>query len=197
MSEYDTIDTYDIENSQSKNTTIKKKSKLKNVSRLIMGCILLITILLYCIYNEYIYVSVSVSVNSTALPYARLPMHHHHKKTCDDYKYGCCEVIDNNNIKHTLSVHKIHKHDEIGSNCPTLNTVIHNYVEYIEEYYSDKIINCKYNNCCEDYGITIPTKVCPSVLEIIRDYNIGYPNPDDPYIILIILMVILLMCSLK
>ena len=36
---------------------------------------------------------------------AHFPLHHHHhKKTCEDFEYGCCEIIDDKNggINHNL-----------------------------------------------------------------------------------------------
>ena len=38
-----------------------------------------------------------------------------------------------------MSINRIHKHDENGSNCPTFNKLVNNYVNYIYDYYSYKI----------------------------------------------------------
>lgn len=198
MSEYDTIDNtidnYDID-STNKNNTFNKKSKLKTICSFILVIILILSIVLYILFYNYIDIDVSISVNSTLLPFARFPMHHHHhhKITCDDYKYGCCEVSDNRGNTYTLSLHRIHKYDEYGTNCPTFNKLIHNYNDYIEEYYSDKIINCIHHKCCDKYDIIIPTKDCPSPYKIIYTFNQGYTNPNVMlYLLLIVLSMVLI-----
>lgn len=187
MSEYDIIEQYDIENAKSKDTNIKKNKRLRKRCILIPVIILLITIAIYCIYNEYIDISESVTFNSTESSYSKFHINKYYTKNCDSYKYGCCDVIDNNNNLHILSINRIHKHDENGSNCPTFNTLIHNYVEYIEEYYSEKIINCIYHKCCDKYDIIIPVKKCPSSDELVKEFNNGY---EDPNIIMYMISII-------
>lgn len=195
MSEYDSIDSYDIENVQSKNNLINKKRKFKIICKLILIAILFITIIMYFIYNEYVDINISISVNSTYLPFAKLPIDDH-KKTCDDYEYGCCEVIDNDNNKYTLSFNRIHKNDKNGTNCPTFNRLINNYIEY-EEYYTYNIINCIYNKCCEEYDIIIPLENCPSSYDIVNEFNNNYEDPyNTVYTICIILIYICVMYNI-
>tara|TARA_Y100001958_G_scaffold17555_1_gene10704 strand:- start:569 stop:1165 length:597 start_codon:yes stop_codon:yes gene_type:complete len=189
MSEYDIIEQYDIENAKSIDNIIKKKSKLKIICKHIIIAILFITIvaLLYYVYNEGIDISESVTFNSTESSYSKFYINNYYTKNCDSYKYGCCDVIDNNNNIYILSINRIHKHDENGSNCPTFNKLVNNYVNYIYDYYSYKIINCIYHKCCDKYDIIIPVKKCPSSNEIVKEFNNGYENP---YIIMINIIIV-------
>ena len=120
---------------------------------------------------------------------------HHHHKTCQDFEFGCCEVIDNKNKKHILSLYRIVKNDEEGSNCPTFHTLLNKYIKYIREYYSDNIVDCNVVECCKEYDIIIPTKKCPSPYEIVYEYNSGYSDPYGGLYILTV-AIILLFCWL-
>ena len=83
---------------------------------------------------------------------------HHHNRyrpsaDCNDYKYGCCEIYDacsqvyNDLIYNTISLDPrvIHKHDELGTNCPRMEDLVE---EYKENYGSDDCENSEYG-CCE------------------------------------------------
>ena len=206
MSEYDSIvtteNTSDIEN----NFDIEKNNKYKcnkdkcNFNSKILYCIIFVCIL-YIIYWIYFWDIIVININTNFDNIekneltARLPLHHHHHKTCDDFEYGCCEVIDNKNKKHTLALYRIVKNDVEGSNCPSFDTLLINYIKYIQEYYSDLIVDCNTVECCKEYDIIIPTKECPSSYEIVYEYNNRY---SDPYqgLYIITVVIILLFCWL-
>jgi len=200
MSEYDSIvttETSDIENNfdMEKNNIDKSKKDKCNFNSNILYCIIFILVL-YGIYWIFFWDMITININTNFDNInkndlkARLPFHHHHhhKKTCDDYEFGCCEVIDNKNKKHTLSLYRIVKHDEEGTNCPTFNTLIKNFIKYIKEYYSDLIVDCNVVECCKKYDIIIQTKKCPSSYEIVYSYNDNYSNPYIGFYILLVIM---------
>jgi hypothetical protein len=79
------------------------------------------------------------------------------KKTCDDYNYGCCQIMTNCVPKTTyldarsvdISVYKILPHDIIHSNCPSVDQLVHLY----NSHYKDNKKHCSDS----EYGC------CPSV----------------------------------
>ena len=87
----------------------------------------------------------------------RAATHHHNRyrpsKECNDYKYGCCEIYDAcsqvyNDLIYTtirLDPRVIHKHDELGTNCPRMDDLVEG---YRENYGSDDCENSEYG-CCE------------------------------------------------
>ena len=85
-------------------------------------------------------------------------IHHHSRfyKTCDDMEYGCCKIYSQCKIKngyldykeHILDLHKITKSDRIGSNCYSLDHLVHKWnVEYKSENASETCENSQYG-CC-------------------------------------------------
>ena len=78
---------------------------------------------------------------------------HHHNRfrpsaDCNDYKFGCCEIYDacsqvyNDIIYNKISIDPrvIHKHDELGTNCPRMEDLVEEYKNMI------KSINTKTTN---------------------------------------------------
>lgn len=62
--------------------------------------------------------------------------HNRHRKTCDDYEFGCCEIYTGCNYNetdftnyHTYRLHGLPKHNKEGTNCPRLVDLVseHNY----------------------------------------------------------------------
>ncbi len=199
MSEYDSIvttETSDTENSDIENNFDIDKSKYKKdkCNYNILYCILFVLVL-YGIYWIFFWDIITININTNFDNInkndltARIPLHHHHHKTCEDYKYGCCEVVDEENKIYTLSLYRIVKHDEEGTNCPTFNTLINKYIKYIREYYSDSIVDCNVVECCEKYDIIIPTKKCPNSNEIVYEYNTNYRDPYEGLYVLYIILV--------
>lgn len=206
MSEYDSIVTtensdmennFDMENSD---TDKKNKYKCKYKCKCnILYCILFVLVL-YGIYCIFFWDIITININFNNIKNkdltARLPLHHHHHhKTCEDLKYGCCEVKDENNKKYILSLYRIVKHDEDGTNCPTFHTLINKYIEYIREYYSDSIVDCNIVQCCKIYDIIIPTEKCPNPYEIVYEYNTGYSDPYGGLYGLCIVLVLIFLYS--
>lgn len=205
MSEYDSIVTNENtnENTSDIENNIDKTKKDKYNYNDIKYCIIFILVI-YGIYWIYFWDMITISINTNFDNVdnndltAGLPFHrNHHHITCDDFEYGCCEVIDNKNKKHTLSLHRIVKNDVEGSNCPSFNTLINKYIEYIKEYYSDLIVDCNLTECCKKYDIIIQTKKCPSSYEIVYEYNDDYSDPNIGLYILLILFIFVLCIIIK
>lgn len=188
MSEYDSIVT--IENSDIENNLEMGKSKKDKYN--ILYCIIFIFIL-YGIYLIYLWDIITININLYNIDNNDLTarLHYHHRKTCEDFEFGCCEIKDEENKTHILSLHRIIKYDKKGSNCPTFHTLINKYIKYIQVYYSDSIVDCNIEECCKKYDITIPTKKCPSSYELVYEYNNGYNNPYQGLFILILLLIII------
>ena len=77
----------------------------------------------------------------------RIHYYRRHRKTCDDYEFGCCEIYtdckyNQTDFTHynTYTFHGLPKHDENGKNCPRLLDLVkqHNY-----HYPLDEGLNCE------------------------------------------------------
>ena len=91
--------------------------------------------------------SLSQSVSNTQSP------------KCEDYKFGCCEIYDTCSDSSgefiatglTIDPRVVHKHDEVGTNCPRVVDMINDYVRYIGETScsSSKFGCCELNFICD------------------------------------------------
>ena len=132
---------------------------------------------------------------------ARMIGHHrHHWLKCADFDYGCCEVNYDSagyNITVTLSVYKIVKHDPVGSNCPTIQTMIDGYNNVYADYCSDTK-----EGCCmiDDYRINMKQNDdCPRERDIIHMYETNYEDYIADYITMLCLFgfIICICCLTK
>ena len=110
----------------------------------------------------------------------------HKKKTCSD-KFGCCEIQFGceNQTKSSLhlSPYLIMKHDEEGSNCPTIDSLVQTYNEKFQKH-------CVIDGCHKSPN-------CPNAYELVNLYNTEWYDPgQDMMIISIIFMVILSMIGI-
>jgi len=72
---------------------------------------------------------------------------------CEDYKFGCCEIYDTCSDSSgefvatdlTIDPGVVHKHYEVGTNCPRVIDMISDYVRYIGE---DDCSSSEFG-CCE------------------------------------------------
>lgn len=98
---------------------------------------------------------------------------------CEDYEYGCCEIYDvcgldgddgENSSFYSQGINidprVIHKHDELGTNCPRFRDMIS---DYAEAYGSE---SCEYS----EYGCCELNFMCD-----IRAYFQTYRNETDEY----------------
>ena len=144
---------------------------------------------------------------------AKITMHHrHHQLKCPDYKFGCCEIYydcDKGNHK-TLSIspYRIVKHDEEGTNCPSLNTLVN---QYNQAYVADnsELGKCSINTVCDSsvrgiqgsvmrlVSLDIDEYHCNSVPTIINLYESRWPiqyTPAEEFIIMMGIMFLLMAC---
>ena len=144
---------------------------------------------------------------------AKFPMHHdHHHIKCSDYKFGCCEIYydcDKDNHK-TLSIspYRIVKHDEEGSNCPSLNTLVN---QYNQAYIADnsELGKCSINTLCDSsvrgiqgsvmrlVSLDIDEYHCNSVPILINLYESRWPTqytPTEEFLIMLGIMFTFMAC---
>tara|TARA_B100001123_G_C15256747_1_gene1004986 strand:- start:732 stop:1508 length:777 start_codon:yes stop_codon:yes gene_type:complete len=80
-----------------------------------------------------------------------------HHKTCDDEKYGCCEIYTDCKVKgqrleyepYKLSRYRILPHNSIKSNCPSLGYLITEY----NKHYGNMTTDCGQYGCCPGFNI--------------------------------------------
>lgn len=146
---------------------------------------------------------------------AKLPMHHrHHHVKCSDYKFGCCEIYydcDKDSHKSlTISPYRIVKHDEEGSNCPSLNTLVN---QYNQAYVADnsELGKCIINTVCDSsvrgiqgsvmrlVSLDIDEYRCNNVPMLINLYESRWPTqytPAEEFIIMLGIMFLFITCFL-
>jgi hypothetical protein len=144
---------------------------------------------------------------------AKFPMHHnHHQLKCSDYKFGCCEIYygcDKGKHK-TLSIspYMIVKHDEEGTNCPSLNTLVN---QYNQAYVADnsELGKCSINTVCDSsvrgiqgsvmrlVSLDIDEYHCNSVPMLINLYESRWPTqytPAEEFLIMLGIMFSIIAC---
>ena len=80
-----------------------------------------------------------------------------HHKTCNDERYGCCEIYMDCKVKgprveyesYKLSRYRILPHDIIKSNCPSLGYLITEY----NKHYGNMTTDCGEYGCCPGFNI--------------------------------------------
>lgn len=129
---------------------IKQKKKCSCARSLRVRLLVIILILItggvvYYFSQNYEYDGIS----------ARIMGHgHHHRKTCEDFEFGCCEIynkcIDKTSYlesrKIELSVYRILARDTLKTNCPTLESLIDDY----NKHYHSKVHDCGEFGCCDE-----------------------------------------------
>ena len=143
--------------------------------------------------------------------------------TCSDFynpedgDFGCCKIYDRRG-SYNITWSRILKEDLNGSNCPTYEQLIHNYVDYVNEYLSP--INCTELSCCKlnyridlsfrengsfprsnfmdpAYDIEIPVSsdyYSCRPLKVIIAYQNYYRDPSELGFILAFVLLLLLLC---
>ena len=165
--------------------------KCKAYSMIILLIVCLIVMLIVISFGNYKFGSNKAS----------LYLINHHDCNDLDYvykpnknRYGCCQFKDYLNKTYTISMSTNIKRDESGSNCPTYNNLIYNYIDYIETYpkyfNTDRYIN---ENCIIN-NITLPLEKghCPSTYTIKLAYENYYISPYSDYIFLGIIVLLFL-----
>ena len=122
----------------------------------------------------------------------------HKKKTCDNIidfypdTYGCCEIVDENNLRYNISYVIVLKEDEEGSNCPSYHHILElskNYFEEYDSYYGGNFAKSGEKKCVKS-GVIFPFKDCPSTKYIISLYNNFFRSPWEKLYFFIISCII-------
>ena len=79
---------------------------------------------------------------------------HTQSPKCEDYKFGCCEIYDTCSDSSgefiatglTIDPRVVHKHDEVGTNCPRVVDMISDYVDI---YNRETTCSSSEFGCCE------------------------------------------------
>lgn len=183
-------------------------------------------VVLFCLFIFYIFMDLVFYPENTNSEYkknelmiidsdisAKFPMHHHHHHLkCSDYKFGCCEIYydcdKGNHKKLTISPYKIVKHDEEGSNCPSLNTLVNQYNEAYKTDYSE-LGKCSINTMCDSsvrgiqgsvmhlVSLDIDEYHCNSVPMLINLYESRWPTqytPAEEFLIMMGIMFSFMVC---
>lgn len=148
---------------------------------------------------------------------------HSSPHTCSDFynpehgDFGCCKIYDHRG-SYNITWDRILKEDLNGSNCPTYEQLIHNYVDYVNKYLSP--INCTELSCCKlnyridlsfrengsfprgnfmdpAYDIEIPVSsdyYSCRPLKVIIAYQNYYRDPSEWGLILAFCILILILC---
>lgn len=141
-----------VDKNRDKNRDIYKSCKSCKEYIILLCIILILYILIYsyiviidcsidtsCIYSEQHDYYLKESINNTKhrrLTVAGVIHHHRQKRTCNDYKFGCCEIYTGCTYNetdftdyHIYTFHGLPKHDKQGKNCPRLQDLVvqHNY----------------------------------------------------------------------
>ena len=146
-------------------------------------------------------------------------------RTCSDFydpehgDFGCCAIYDYRG-SYNISWSRDLKEDENGTNCPTYEQLINNYVEYVNKYLSP--VNCTEVECCTmnyaidrsirenltfpenrldpEYDIQVPVSrdyhTCRP-LNVIMAYERYYQDPSSGPMFLIALIVAIIYVACK
>lgn len=85
---------------------------------------------------------------------------HTQSTKCEDYEFGCCEIYDTcsdssgefKTTDLTIDPRVVHKHDEVGTNCPRVIDMISDYVDIYDRgttCYSSEFGCCELNFICD------------------------------------------------
>ena len=180
MQSYDKL-SKDVSKDEPKDEHCSRKCKAYSIIILLIVC--LIVMLIVISFGNY-----KLSSNK-----ASLYLINHHDCNDLDYvyrpnknRYGCCQFKDYLNKTYTISMSRNIKRDESGSNCPTYNNLIYDYIDYIETYSTYFNINRDIAENCIINNITLPLEDghCPSTYTIKLAYENYYVSPYSDYIFL-------------
>ena len=206
-------------------TEVPDNTKLLKNKRNKLACKVLSVVVLFYLFIFYIFMELVYYPEDNNSEYkkdeivesgsdisAKFPMHHHHHIKCSDYKFGCCEIYydcDKDNHKSlTISPYRIVKHDEEGSNCPSLNTLVN---QYNEAYVADnsELGKCSINTVCDSsvrgiqgsvmrlVSLDIDEYHCNSIPMLINLYESMWPTqytPTEEFMIMMGIMFLFIAC---
>ena len=169
-----------------------------------MGCVLILFIGYLLLMQWVFHVNDEGSEGTSSSITARVGGFHHNHRIyrCDDRGFDCCYLYTEEH-NYQFNPKYIVGKDEEGSNCPSLEAIVHRYNHYLELYEMDA--NCTEVVCChvdntkenkirnhrdEVETLVIKSEVklagpkCPSISELMYMEINHYPDPNqDLYII--------------
>jgi len=110
---------------------------------------------------------------------AKMYMHRHHVKTCEEMEFGCCEIFSDciivDNVLHykntSLQPFRTPKKNAKGTNCPRLKNLIQGYNQHYSESFDPKCLNqtdsqecCSINIACDENVRLSGSSVTPQYL---------------------------------
>lgn len=129
----------------------KKKCSRRNIAFSVCLIILTFTLIIIYMYKK--------THLFDDLLTGRLVGHSIHRKTCEDFEYGCCEIYTQCTVKHNdeidfldykpnvIDVYRIHSHDILDSNCPSLKYLVNAY----NRHYGKG--DCGEFGCCPSFDV--------------------------------------------
>jgi len=157
--------------------TIKKSRCSIRVYLLVITLIIISGIIIYYFSQNYEYDGIS----------ARIMGHgHHHKKTCEDFEFGCCEIYDKcvdktsylESKKIELSIYRIIARDTLKTNCPTLESLVNDY----NKHYYPNIHDCGEFGCCNSIEVGCDNSIRTSFHNENNKDTIDYYNNHIKYV---------------
>jgi len=144
--------------------------------------IILIALFIVLFLKNYQYIGSRGGIDASLRP---------SQKTCgniysiENKIYGCCEIVDETDHTFILPLHRVVKRNPEGTNCPTYNRLIYNYIEYIETFPTYFNVRHNITEPCNINNITLPLgeKHCPSTYTMVLAYGNKYESPYSDFII--------------
>lgn len=137
------LNEFEIDDSNVQNKSRYSCFRSLRIYLLVFIFILITGLFVYYFSQNYEYDGVS----------ARIMGHRHHRKTCEDFEFGCCEIYDKcvdktyylESKKIELSIYRILPGDSLKKNCPSLETLVNLY----NINYHSKVHDCGKFGCCD------------------------------------------------
>lgn len=138
-------------------SSVPENQKKKKFSRKRIAFSVCLIIVAFTLIIIYLYGKTHVfddSITSRLVGHSSL-----HREVCEDYEYGCCEIYTQCTIKHqgemeyldykpnVIDVSRIHSHDILDSNCPSLKYLVN---DYNRHYGKD---DCGDFGCCPSFDV--------------------------------------------
>ena len=123
-----------------------------NRKKVALSCVIILLIL-----SVILFIVIGTNVGGSTIEGS---LHFHstpHHRTCEDQQYGCCEIYTDCRVKgsrvdhgsNTLSMYRVLPHDNIKSNCPSLEYLIAEY----NKHYGNMTTDCGQYGCCPGLNI--------------------------------------------
>jgi hypothetical protein len=131
----------------------ESESKICSLERVWLA---LCCVIIFLIVSLVVFISIMNNVGESNIE-GSVRFRNNHRKTCDDERYGCCEIYMDCKVKgpsveyesYKLSRYRVLPHDSIKSNCPSLGYLITEY----NKHYGNMTTDCGEYGCCPGFNI--------------------------------------------